>query len=149
MLSPRSEQEHLSRGPGRGRALNLPALAVILVGIALAGYLITRPVDEVVLDRDCSPEDIQAQLSAWFYGNTFWQKQQAALTDEIETLQDMRNEAKQGPARPAGMTPIEARMRRLSERARAIAAVTDDQIWREEILTLGRCEGVVGRRLAH
>ncbi|HEY1723076.1 MAG TPA: hypothetical protein VGG27_17670 [Magnetospirillaceae bacterium] len=138
----------MGEGPEGDRLRNLPALAIVLLVVVIAGYLITKPTDEVALDSGCDPEDMQAQLSAWLYGDEFWQKQQVAMTNEIETLQDLRNEANTNPGRPVNMTPIEIRMRRLSEKAKAAAAAADDRLWREQILTLGRCEGVASRRLA-
>jgi hypothetical protein len=106
------------------------------------------PADELVLDDACDPKDAQSQISAWLYGETFWLKQQAALAHEIAELQDLRNSRNQNPGRPADMTPIEERMRRLSDKARAALAATDDQLWREEIISLGRCETVVRHQLA-
>ncbi len=124
------------------------AAVLFILAFLLAGFLITRPTDELALDNDCSPENIQAQFSARLYGDTFLRKQQAALGNEIGTLQNLRNASTENPSRPADMTPIEERMRRLSDKARAALAATDDQLWRDEILSLGRCEGVVQQRLA-
>jgi hypothetical protein len=130
--------------PVRRRAL---AAAAIIAASLLVAYWLTLPPDRVVLNESCDPVDVPAALSSWIYDGRFWQSQETALDAEIEALQDLRNIAKDGNGRPIDMTPIEARMRRLSDKERAALVAGEDEAWSREILFFGRCESAVRARL--
>ncbi len=123
------------------------SMAAIVVATALVLAWLTEPPERVVLNEGCEPGDVTAVLSAWIHGPRFWASQEVALTDEIKTLQDLRNSARLNPRRPVDMTPIEMRMRRLSDKERAALIAGEEDAWRNEILFFGRCEAVARARL--
>ena len=124
-----------------------PLIAIVVAG-ALLWFWLTLPPSRLVLDESCAPQDIPSILSAWIYGGEFWTKQQAAVSDELAALQEIRDQAKGGIGRPSDITPIERRMRRLTEQQMAELAAGQEEAWRNEVLWLGRCDASVKAHLA-
>lgn len=123
-------------------------LVFSIVAAILAWFWLTLPPDRVALDEACVPAGMRFKSSALTWGDKFWRHQKNAISAEIGMLQDLREAAKQGTLRPADETPIEQRMRHLTDRDLARLAAGQEAAWRERILWLGRCEQTVDRRLA-
>ena len=119
-----------------------------IVGLGLA-YWVTLPPERVVLNMSCEPIDIPAQLSAALYGTTFWEYQQAAVTEEFRQFAIMfslAERAKEG--RKDEESRIESKMTRLSDREGTGSSSAQEQRARTEHLTwLYKCSSVIAGHL--
>lgn len=120
---------------------------VIAAALALTLIWMTLPPDQLALNESCAPDGFFSRLSSWTWSGKFWRNQRIAVAREIHMLQTLRDQAS-GAGKVFGVSPIEQRMRRLTDQELADLAASNEDAWRARIMWLGRCDQAVAAHLA-
>ncbi len=61
-------------------------LILVAMGLFLV-YWGTRPASQIAYDKSCKLVGLQPKISAWIYGDTFWEMQLVQTDESLEWLQ--------------------------------------------------------------
>ncbi|OIR02332.1 hypothetical protein GALL_154890 [mine drainage metagenome] len=126
--------------------LILAAMGLFLV------YWGTRPASQIAYDKSCRLVGLQPKISAWIYGDTFWEMQLVQTDESLEWLQ--RAQASDSHALDnEDRNAIEQRMSRLYDQQLAQDSGTDQSHRKavlhhyDQIAWLSSCDAVIRLKL--